>query len=254
MQRRWLLLAVFALSLASPVRAEDVQVAVASNFTAPMRRIAEGFAKQTGHKAVLAFGATGKLYAQIRNGAPFEALLAADDATPAKLEQEGSAVPGSHFTYAIGKLVLWSAKPGVVDAKGEVLRKGNFEHVALANPRTAPYGAAALQVLTQLKVLDALAPKLVQGENITQTYQFIASGNAELGFIALSQLTQDGKLTDGKLTDGSAWIVPADLYTPLRQGAVVLLPGKGKSGAAALMAYLKGAQAKAMIQSYGYTF
>jgi molybdate transport system substrate-binding protein len=248
MYRLRVLLLAFTLSVATSVRAEDVQVAVAANFTVPMEKIAEGFAKDTGHKAVLAFGATGKFYAQIKNGAPFEVLLGADDTTPTKLEQEGSAVRGSHFTYAIGKLVLWSAKPGVVDAKGEVLRKGNFAHIALANPKTAPYGAAAVEALTKLKLLDAWTPKFVLGENITQAYQFVSSGNAELGFVALSQV-----IKDGKITEGSAWIVAPDLYSPLRQDAVVLIPGKGKPGAAALMEYLKGAKAKAVIQSFGYT-
>jgi molybdate transport system substrate-binding protein len=248
MQRRQLLLLVFTLGVTTSVRADDVQVAVASNFTAPMEKLAEGFAKDTGHKAVLAFGATGKFYAQIKNGAPFQVLLAADDTTPTQLEREGAAVHDSQFTYAIGKLVLWSARPSVVDAEGEVLRKGEFEHIALGNPKTSPYGAAAIEVLTQLKLLDALRPKFVQGENITQTYQFVASGNAELGFVALSQV-----IKGGEIRDGSAWIVSPDLYTPIRQDAVILLPGKGKSGALALMEYLKSAQAKALIQSYGYT-
>jgi molybdate transport system substrate-binding protein len=248
MRRLRLLLLVFTLGVAPSVRADDVQVAVASNFTAPMEKLAEGFAEHTGHKAVLAFGATGKFYAQIKNGAPFQVLLAADDTTPIRLEQEGAAVRGSHFTYAIGKLVLWSAKPGVVDADGEVLRKGDFRHIALGNPKTAPYGAAALEVLAQLKLLDALRPRFVQGENITQTYQFVASGNAELGFVALSQV-----IKDGKVRDGSSWIVSPGLYTPIRQDAVLLLPGKSKSGAAALMEYLKGAGARALIQSHGYT-
>jgi molybdate transport system substrate-binding protein len=248
MRRYGLLVLVFALGVAPSVRADDVRVAVASNFTAPMELIAEEFAKHTGHKAVLAFGATGKFYAQIKNGAPFEILLAADDTTPSKLEQEGAAVPGSHFTYAIGKLVLWSARPGVVDAKGEVLRRGNFQHIALGNPRTAPYGAAAVEVMAKLQVLDTLAPRFVQGENVTQTYQFVASGNAELGFVALSQVIEGGKVTHG-----SAWIVNPDLYTPLRQQAVLLLPGKGRSGATALMAYLQSARAQAVIASYGYT-
>jgi molybdate transport system substrate-binding protein len=248
MLRLKLLLSAFALTVASSVRADDVQVAVAANFTAPMQKIAEDFAKETGHKAVLAFGATGKFYAQIKNGAPFEVLLSADDTTPAKLEQEGAAVAGSHFTYAVGKLVLWSAKADVVDAKGEVLRKGGFKHLALANPRVAPYGAAAIEVMTRLKLLEALSPKFVQGENIAQAHQFVSSGNAELGFVALSQV-----MMDGKVNAGSAWVVPEELYQPLRQDAVVLMPGKGKSAAAALMHYLKGAKAKAVIRSYGYT-
>jgi molybdate transport system substrate-binding protein len=244
--RRLTLLAAFTL-IASSVQADDVQVAVASNFTAPMEKIAEAFAKDTGHHAVLAFGATGKFYAQIKNGAPFEVLLAADDATPAKLEREGAAVPGTPFTYAIGKLVLWSANPEMVDARGEVLRKGDFKHLAIANPSTAPYGAAAVEVLTQLKLREILAPKLVQGENVTQAFQFVASGNAELGFVALSQVFEDGKITKG-----SAWRVPSELHRPLRQDAAVLMPGKGKAAVAALIDYLKGGKAKAVISSYGY--
>jgi molybdate transport system substrate-binding protein len=253
MQRLGSLLSIFALTVASSVRADDVQVAVAANFAAPMQRIADDFAKDTGHHAVLALGATGKFYAQIKNGAPFEVLLAADDTTAARLEQEGAAVAGGRFTYAVGKLVLWSAKPGLADANGkrmemgEVLRKGNFEHLAVANPKAAPYGAAAFEVLTQLKLLGALSPKFVQGENIAQTYQFVASGNAELGFVALSQV-----MTNGRIDAGSAWLVAQELYEPLRQEAVVLKPGKDNSAAGALMDYLKGAEAKAVILSYGY--
>ncbi len=249
MFRMKLLFSAFVLALGSVARADDVQVAVASNFTAPMQKIAAAFSRDTGHKAVLAFGATGKFYAQIQNGAPFEVLLAADDTTPLKLEQEGAAVAGSHFTYAVGKLVLWSAQPGLVDARGEVLRKGNFKHLALANPKTAPYGAAAVAVLTHLKLLDGLAPKLVQGESIAQAYQFVATGNAELGFVALSQLMEGGQARAG----GSQWVVAPELYRPLRQSAVLLSVGKGKAAALALLTYLKGDTAKAVIQEYGYT-
>jgi len=241
------LLIATSLLTATLARADEVQVAVAANFTAPMQKIAADFEKDTGHKAQLAFGATGKFYAQIKNGAPFEILLAADDETPVKLEKEGAAVAGSHFTYAIGKLMLWSAKPGYVDDKGEVLKKGEFAHVSLANPKLAPYGAAAVEALTALKLIDALQPKFVQAENIAQAYQFIASGNAELGFVALSQVYQDGKVAEG-----SAWIVPANLYQPIRQDAVLLDKGKSKAAAAALMKYLRGDKAKAVIKSYGY--
>jgi molybdate transport system substrate-binding protein len=248
MHRTGLVISALVLSVAASVQADDVPVAVASNFAVPMQKIAEGFARDTGHKAVLAFGATGKFYAQIENGAPFEVLLAADDTTPAKLEREGAAVLGSRFTYAIGKLVLWSAQPGLVDAKGDVLRNGPFKHLAIANPKAAPYGAAAIEALTQLKLLDALAPRFVQGENIAQTHQFVASGNAELGFVALSQV-----MADGKLHTGSAWVVTEELYQPIRQDAVVLTRGKGKPAAAALLDYLKGATAKAVIVAYGYS-
>lgn len=232
---------------AGAASAEDVQVAVAANFTAPMQAIAAAFEKDTGHKAQLAFGSTGKFYAQIRNGAPFQVLLAADDETPKKLEAEGMAVAGTRFTYAIGRLALWSATAGIVDTRGAVLKQGDYKHVAIANPKLAPYGAAAIEVMQRLGVAEAVRPKRVQGENIAQTWQFVASGNAELGFVALSQVTRDGKLTGG-----SAWIVPAHLHTPIRQDAVILAAGKGNAAARALMAYLKGEKAKAVIRAYGY--
>ncbi len=229
------------------VFAEEVQVAVAANFSAPMQVIAAAFEKDTGHKAQLAFGSTGKFYAQIKNGAPFQVLLSADAETPAKLEREGLAVPGTRFTYAVGKLALWSALEGVVDGKGDVLRQGHYAHMALANPKLAPYGAAAIEVLKHLNLLDAVQPRLVQGENIGQTYQFVASGNAELGFVALSQI-----MKDGKLIDGSVWIVPDNLHAPIRQDAVMLASGKRNAAASALMAYLKSNKAKAVIRAYGY--
>jgi molybdate transport system substrate-binding protein len=173
--------------------AEDVQVAVAANFTAPMQAIAAAFEKDTGHKPQLAFGSSGKFYAQIRNGAPFQVFLSADDEKPARLQEEGLAVAGTRFTYAVGQLALWSAKEGVVDNKGDVLKKGGYAHLAIASPKLAPYGAAAIEVLKNLGLLETVQPKFVQGENIAQTYQFVASGNAELGFVALSQVMKDGK-------------------------------------------------------------
>ena len=243
-----LLLAGLVLAVSSlTTQAAEVQVAVAANFTAPMQKIAAEFEKDTGHKALLAFGATGKFYAQIKNGAPFQVFLAADDKTPARLETEGDTVPGSRFTYAIGTLVLWSAQPGMVDDQGEVLKKGQFKHLAMTNPKTAPYGAAAVAVLTKMGLLDAIEPKFVSGENVSQTYQFIATGNAELGFVALSQV-----MMDGKLTSGSAWIVPSNLHQPIRQDAVVLSSGKDQPAAKALVEYLKGDKAVAIIKSYGY--
>ena len=239
----------FALLVSGMACADEVQVAVAANFTAPMQKIAADFEKDTGHKVQLAFGATGKFYAQIKNGAPFEILLAADDTTPEKLEKEGAGVANSRFTYAIGKLVLWSSRPGFVDKKGEVLKKGDFKHVSIANPKLAPYGQAAIETLTALKLLDAIQPKFVQGENISQTHQFIATGNAELGFIALSQV-----MKDGKIAEGSAWVVPSSLHQPIRQDAVLLENGKGKAAPAALMKYLAGDKARAVIKSFGYEF
>jgi molybdate transport system substrate-binding protein len=238
---------ISALVFAAAAQADEVQVAVAANFTAPMQQIAVEFEKDTGHKAVLAFGATGKFYAQISNGAPFEVLLTADDVTPAKLEKELLAAPGTRFTYAIGKLVLWSAKEGYVDGQGEVLKKGDFKHLALANPKAAPYGAAAMQAMKKLGVLDSIQPRIVQGENISQAHQFVATGNAELGFVALSQVFKDGKITSG-----SAWIVPSKLYAPIRQEAVVLAKGRNKPAASALVNYLKTDKARNIIKSYGY--
>ena len=235
------------LLLSATSHAAEVSVAVAANFTAPMNAIAAEFTKDTGHIAKPAFGATGKFYAQIKNGAPFQMLLSADDETPAKLVQEGLAESGSRFTYAIGTLVLWSAQPGFIDAKAEVLKKGQFNKLALANPKLAPYGKAAVEVLSGMGLLDALTPKFVQGENIAQTFQFASTGNAELGFVALSQV-----MKDGKIGSGSAWLVPAKLHTPIRQDAVILAAGKGNTAAEALMKYLKSNKAKVIIKSYGY--
>ena len=230
-------------------RAADVSVAVASNFTLPMRQIALEFEKDTGHKAVLSFGSTGNFYAQIRNGAPFMLLLAADDEIPARLEKEGYAVASTRFTYALGRLVLWSAKAGVVDERGEVLARGSFQHIALANPKLAPYGAAAVETLAKLDLLERLRPRFVQGENIGQTFQFVATGNAPLGFVALSQV-----MANGRITNGSAWVVPASLHAPIRQDAAILGPGKDSAAALAMAAYLRGDKARAINRGYGYEF
>lgn len=240
------LLLASVLMAASSVHADEVSVAVAANFNAPMQKIAAEFEKDTGHKVVASFGSTGKFYAQIKGGAPFEVLLAADDETPTKMIAENAAVVGSQFTYAIGKLVLWSAKAGVVDDKGEVLKKGEFEHLSIANPKLAPYGAAGVEVMKGLGAYDSVQPKIVMAENITQAYQFISTGNALLGFVALSQVLKDGKI------EGSSWIVPAKLYTPIRQDVVVLEKGKGKPAALALAKYLKGDKSIAIIKSFGY--
>lgn len=239
--------ALAALLLSFAAHAGEVQVAVAANFAAPMEKIAAGFAADTGHKAVVATGSTGKFYTQIKNGAPFEVLLAADDETPKKLEADGLAVAGSSRTYAIGKLALYSTRPGYVDAQGEVLKKGSFQHLALANPKLAPYGAAAMQTLKALGLEQALAPRIVQGENIAQAWQFVATGSAELGFVALSQISNPAQPAAG-----SWWIVPASLYTPIRQDAVLLKKGEGQAAAAALLEYLKSDKARALIRSFGY--
>lgn len=241
------LVAVVCILFAVPAMAAEVNVAVAANFTAPMKQIAAEFEKDTGHTAVLAFGSSGKFLAQIKNGAPFQLFLSADDEKPAQLVKDGLTVADSRFTYAIGTLVLWSAKPGFVDPKGEVLSKGTFAKIAIANPKLAPYGSAAVEVLTKLGLLTALQPKFVQGENISQTYQFVSTANAELGFVALSQV-----MKNGKITTGSAWIVPGKQHSPIRQDAVLLATGKDNAAAKALMSYLKTEKAKSIIRSYGY--
>ena len=245
--RKICLLLLVLCGLHWPARAAEVTVAVASNFSAPMQKLAHAFEQETGHKALLSFGSTGNLYAQIRNGAPYQLLLAADDTTPIKLEAEGLGVAGSRFTFAVGTLVLWSKQPGLVDEKGDVLRSGKFERIAMANPKLAPYGVAAVETLTQMGVLQAVQPKVVQGENISQTYQFVATQNAQLGFVALSQV-----MADGRVSQGSAWVVPAHLHSPIRQDAILLVKGRDAPAAAALMRFLRSEQARALIRTFGY--
>jgi len=242
-----LLLLVITMTLPMVTMAGEVSVAVASNFTAPMKIIAQAFERETGHKAILSFGSTGQFYAQIKNGAPFAVLLAADDETPARLEREGVAVPGTRFTYATGKIVLWSKKADLVDTNGEILKTGKFDKLALANPKLAPYGAAAMQVLEKLNLTKQLGPKLVEASNIGQTFQFVSSGNAALGFVALSQVFENGKLKEG-----SGWVVPSNLYSLIKQDAVLLTSGKANGAAQALLQYLRSDKAKAIIVSFGY--
>ena len=236
-----------ALAFTTLARADVVQVAVAANFTAPARALAEVFARTTGHEAKLSFGATGAFYTQIKNGAPFDVLLAADNERPARLEKEGDTVPGSRFTYATGQLVLWSAKPGLVDDEGAVLKGGHFGKIAIANPKNAPYGAAAVEAMEKLGLAATLQPKLVTGESIGQTFNFIATGNAELGFVALAQV-----LEGGKLKSGSMWVVPAQYHAPIIQDAVILNRAASNPAAKAWMELLKTPQSKALIRSYGY--
>lgn len=240
----WLLLAGGGFPAAY---AAEVTVAVASNFTAPMNAIAVAFEKDTGHKAQLAFGSSGRFYAQIKNGAPFQVFVSADDETPTRLAQEGLAEPASQFTYAIGRLVLWSVKPGFVDASAEVLRSGKFTKLAIANPKTAPYGRAAIETLTRLGLLATVEPKFVQGENIAQTFQFAQTGNADLGFVALSQV-----MAAGRMNEGSGWVVPFELHEPIRQDVILLAAGRGSAAAGALLKYLRTEKAKAVIRSFGY--
>jgi len=235
------------VACARRVQAAEVQVAVAANFAGPMQQIAVRFASDTGHKAVVASGSTGRLLAQIENGAPFDVLLAADETAPTKLERDGFAVPGSRFTYATGRLVLWSAKPGYVDPAGAVLARGDFRHVALADPRLAPYGAAAVEVLRALGLLEALRPRFVLGESVAQAHQFVATGNAELGFVALSQLD-----FPGAAPVGSRWLVPASLHPPILQDAVLLRRGEANPAARALCEYLRSPRTKELIRAWGY--
>lgn len=231
----------------SAAHGAEVTVAVAANFAAPMQKIAPLFEKDTGHKAVVSFGSTGGFYAQIKNGGPFHVLLSADDVTPLKLEKENLTVSGTRFAYATGKLVLWSKQAGFVDDKGDVLRSGQFKRLAIANPKLAPYGAAALETLHKLELVHGLQTKFVQGENIAQAFQFVNTENAQLGFVALSQV-----YADGKLSSGSAWIVPSHLHKPIQQDAVLLRAGKNNIAATALLAYLRTDKAKAIIRSHGY--
>jgi len=244
MNRLALLLAAILVSFTAPARAGETQVAVAANFTEPAKEIAAAFQKATGHTAVLSFGASGAFYTQLTHGAPFELFLSADAERPQKAEQEGFAVPKTRFTYAIGRIALYSAKPGLVDAKGSVLTRGGFATIAIADPATAPYGAAAVQAMQRLGVYPALAPKIVKGSSIAQTYQFVATGTADMGFVALSQLVN--------VSGGSRWIVPRALHAPIDQQAVLLKTGAANPAARAFLKFLKSPQALAIIRRYGY--
>lgn len=239
--------ALLTLLMANIAWAGQVNVAVAANFVTPMKAIAAEFTADTGHTVQLTSGSTGKFYAQITNGAPFDVLLAADEETPAKLAREGLGVDGSRFTYAIGTLVLWSPREGVVDAEARVLREGRFRKLAIANPRVAPYGRAATEVLANMGLLNDLEPHFVLGENIAQAYQFTATGNADLGFVALSQV-----MKDGRMAGGSYWIVPAEAHAPIRQDALLLTFGRDNPAARALLNYLRSDKARAIIRAYGY--
>ncbi len=253
MAAAWGVAAQAAMSAAPPkaaaAKGAEVKVAVAANFAAPLDAIAAAFLKASGHPLAISVGSTGKLAAQIENGAPFEVLLAADAERPALLEKEGSAVAGSRFTYARGRLVLWSADPALVDTDGKVLGTARFHHLAVANPKLAPYGAAAQQVLTGLGLWQKLAPLVVQGEDIGQTYQFVATRAAELGFVALSQVRAG--IASGQ-PKGSLWLVPESRYQPIEQQAVLLVKGKANPAAQALLDFLKGPETRAVLERFGY--
>jgi molybdate transport system substrate-binding protein len=241
------LLLLLAFHITSAV-AGEVQIAVAANFAEPMKELGQLFKKSYGHTVTVSVGATGQLYSQIKNGAPAEIFLAADMTTPSKLAEEGEAAKENVTIYAIGKLVLWSKDPMLVDAQGKVLKTGPFNHLAIANPKTAPYGAAAKQVLEKLGVWNSLQGKVVQGTSITQAYQFIATGNAELGFIALSQYH-----STSKDSQGSHWLVPQEWYEKILQGAVLLKRGENNPAAKAFMTFLSTDKtARAVIEKYGY--
>lgn len=239
-------LVLFGL-LSLPVRAAEVSVAVASNFAAPVERIAALFQKESGHTVKVTLDASGKLYAQIRGGAPFDAFLSAEEEMPKQLMQDGLAVSGSRFVYATGRLVLWSAQSGLVDEKGAVLNKGNFNALAIANPRFSPYGVAAKETLTKLTMWNAIQGKLTKGENVTETYQLAATEKADLAFIALSQV-----MRDGKVTSGSWWLVPSELHKPIRQSAVLLSRAKDPEAAKAFLAFLRSEKARAVMRGFGY--
>lgn len=246
-------LLLLLLGLAKPAHAAPLQIAVAANFALPAQKIAKAFERETGQRLSLAVGSTGKFYAQIRHGAPYAVLLAADSATPERLVQEGLAIADSRWTYAVGQLVLWSAQPGQVDPQGEVLERlarGQLAgKLAMADPRLAPYGAAAQQALVHLGLAEALRPHVVLGENIAQAHQFVKSGNALLGLLALSQV-----VVEGQLASGSAWRVPAGLHAPIRQDAVLLKAGAANPTARAFLQYLRSDAARAVITAHGYTF
>jgi molybdate transport system substrate-binding protein len=231
------------LLAAGEVRAGQALVAVAANFTDPAKEIAAAFKQRTGHDAVLSFGSSGQLYTQITQQAPFQIMLSADAERPHKLVEDGLGVASSLFTYAVGKLVLWSTDPQLVKGE-ETLAHGAFGKLAICDPVAAPYGAASVETMKSLKLYDALRPKLVQGANITQAFQFVATRNADLGFVALSQLAGN--------SSGSRWMVPQNLYAPIRQDAVLLKTGIGNEAATAFVAFLKGPVATAIIIKYGY--
>lgn len=243
-RRSILVAALLSVALAGAAAAGEAKVAVAANFTEPAKAIAAQFKARTGHDAVLSFGSSGQFYAQIAHGAPYEVFLSADVERPRKAEADGLAVPGTRFTYATGRLVLYSKTPGLVDGRGAVLRTGRFEKLSIADPKVAPYGQAAVETLVRLKLYDALKPKIVQGASITQAFQYVQTGAAELGFVALSQVIDE--------KGGSRWVVPATDHAPIAQQAVLLKTGQDSEAAKAFLKFLKSADAREIIRRYGY--
>jgi molybdate transport system substrate-binding protein len=246
MKRRFVFVALAiecAIGVTRPAAAAEINVAVAANFTEAAKEIAAAFERKTGNKALLSFGSSGQFYTQITQDAPFQVFLSADQERPEKAVADGFAVPDSRFTYSVGKLVLWSRDPKVVTG-ADTLKQGNFSKIAIANPTAAPYGAAAIETMKALNVYDTLQPKIVQGNNIAQTFQFIDTGNAELGFVALSQVVDR--------SEGSRWLVSANLYAPIKQDAVLLKKGATNEAAKAFIDFLKGPEAAAIEAKFGY--
>lgn len=240
-------LALWCAIAASIVHADEITIAVAANFAAPMEVLGQKFEQDTGHKVRLAVGSSGKFFAQIQHGAPFQAFFSADQAKPAQLERDGFTLPGSRFTYARGRLALWSADPDTVDVTGNILMHGAYRKLAIANPQLAPYGAAAVDTLKSLGLISSASKSLVRGENIAQAFQFVASGNAELGLVALSQI-----MRNGEIGEGSAWLVPETLYSPILQDAVILESGRNSDTLAAFWQFVQSKPAQRIIESYGY--
>ena len=236
------LVAALAAIWTSPAAAGETSVAVAANFTEPGKEIAAAFTAATGHKANLSFGSSGQFFTQITHGAPYEVFLSADAERPQKAEQQGLGVAGTRFTYAVGRLVLYSKTPK--RASAGALKSGKFEKLAIADPATAPYGEAAIETMKRMGLYEQLKPKIVTGSSITQAYQFVGTGAAELGFVALSQVMDE--------QGGSRWVVPASQHAPIEQQAILLKTGRDSAAAKAFLAFLKGPKAKAVIKRYGY--
>jgi molybdate transport system substrate-binding protein len=246
---RWAI-AVAALTAAyPPVFADTTLVAVASDFNKPMTEIAAAFEKETGHSTKLSFGSSGKFFTQIQNGGPFEVYLSASEHYPLELEKSGHAVSGSHFVFAIGKLVLWSLRTDLIDGSAKILETGGFQHLAIANPEHAPYGIRAVETMKHLSVFEKLQSRLVYGENIAQTFQFVSTGNADLGFVALAQVID---VSSGQIGSGSGWLVPDAFHGPFRQMAVLLKSGADNPAAHALLEFLQSPPAQAIIKKYGF--
>ena len=233
--------------LAGPAAAAEVRVAADASMATPLQRIAAAFHRDTGNDLVITTAATGKLYEQVVHGAPYEVLLAADEDTAKRLESQGLARPETRFNFATGKLVLWSAREGAVDGRGEVLRQPPTGRLAISDPHVSPYGVAAVEALRNLGQWSAWQPQLLQAENVTQAFQFASGGRAVLALIALSQVAEDGRIARGY-----GWVVPPNLYPPLDHDAVLLNAGAGNPAAIAFLAYLRSNAARAILRAAGY--